>query len=220
MKFFEGMNFKGDEGSREKREFKPEELSSIYSALLKQKEGLKSHEFWVTMIVMFTGARLNEITQLHFDDIKINDGISVFDITDEGYQHKIKNKHSRRYIPIHKKLMELGLMDYINQHKSKRIFPELPYCGNNKSHGKNVSRWFNNTFLSNLGIKSKSVDYQSFRNSMSTELYRENIEEGKISSILGHKRMGMTQRYNTGGYSIKQLKEAIEMFKFNYSDKG
>ncbi len=94
---------------------------------------------WLPLIGLLTGARLGEIAQLGIDDIWQNDsGVWLFDITDGADQDddaspakkRLKNSNARRQIPVHPKLIELGLLDWhkqLQQHGYKRLFPELKF---------------------------------------------------------------------------------------------
>ena len=67
-----------------------------------------SELYYVTMIAAYSGMRIKEITQLHKEDIVLKDGIYCFNInTDDGKTTKTKN--SIRFVPIHGKLIDLGI---------------------------------------------------------------------------------------------------------------
>ena len=72
-----------------------------------------SAQFWVPLIALYSGARMTEILQLEKSDIKKEKGIWVIDIDDINPNSKDEHKHvkkdgSRRIVPIHSKLIELG----------------------------------------------------------------------------------------------------------------
>lgn len=63
--------------------------------------------------------RLEEICQLTIDDIKQIDEVWCFDVNDQ-VDKRVKTIASKRYIPIHPKLIdELGLLDYVKAIKKK-----------------------------------------------------------------------------------------------------
>lgn len=214
--FFDGMTFKEErqKESEAMRAFTREELNLMQDALLQNNIPHKEHDYWVTLIGIYTGARMQEITQLYVDDIKKVDGVWVISINDDKEFQKLKNETSRREIPIHSKLIELGLIKYKRKIKEGFLFPDLSY-EHKGDRNRKVSRWFNGKFLTGLNIKSKQVDFHSLRRSMSTILNQVDITEPKIASILGHAQQSMVQRYNTEGFTIKQLQEVIERFKID-----
>ena len=91
-----------------------------------QKRGYPSH-YWAPMLAAFTGARRSEIFFLTIDDIKEKHGIHFISINDND-DKKIKTTTSIRTVPIHKKLVELGFLEYVEKVHSRpgasRLFPE------------------------------------------------------------------------------------------------
>jgi hypothetical protein len=102
---------------------------------------------------LFTGARENEICQLHLLDIYQHEetGIWVFDINEDESQttkKSVKKGEHARFVPIHPKLIDLGLLDFVEalkQHNGVRLFEDLPYRGKNKYADK-FQRWYNTTY--------------------------------------------------------------------------
>ena len=74
---------------------------------------VRDWRFWLPMILAFTGARLNEVVQLRVQDVRQVDGVWVFDFTDEGVGQSLKNASSRRELPVHPQLLELGLVGFV-----------------------------------------------------------------------------------------------------------
>ena len=103
----------------------------------------KAHQYWLPRLGMYTGARLEELCQLHTGDIKQLDGIYYLDINDSRADQQLKNLQSPRIIPLHNSLIDAGFVEYIaglNKYAADGlVFPELT-----KTHGKyshNVSKW-------------------------------------------------------------------------------
>ena len=74
--------------------------------------------YWIPLIGLYSGMRLEEICQLHCEDIyQDTDGIWIFDIRTEskdGFNDKkLKNKNAIRKVPIHNELKNLGLLLYL-----------------------------------------------------------------------------------------------------------
>ena len=68
--------------------------------------------YWIPLIGIYTGMRLNEICQLYVDDVKYLNRIWYFRLTNERSDQSLKNKQSKRLVPIHPKLIELGFIDF------------------------------------------------------------------------------------------------------------
>ncbi|MDD2725589.1 MAG: site-specific integrase [Methylovulum sp.] len=164
-------------------------------------------EFWVPLIGLLTGARENEICQLHLSDIYMHKETSiwVFDFNEDDStitKKSIKKGNHARLVPIHKTLIDLGLLDFIETLKQKnkvRLFPELQYKGKNKYADK-FQRWFNTTYTNakNCNITTPNTSFHSLRHTFITHLANEmNIQPHQISTMVGQKPDGgvTVQRY-------------------------
>lgn len=71
------------------------------------------------MIALFTGARINAAITLQYKDILIKDGVNCIQFLSDHPIKQLKNAASERLVPIHKQLLDLGFVNYINQQKVK-----------------------------------------------------------------------------------------------------
>ncbi|WP_412562233.1 tyrosine-type recombinase/integrase [Thalassobius sp. MITS945101] len=215
---FEDMKLKeGKKDVQKRKSFPTHALVLMYRELTENTSELvrsESHR-WVALIGMFSGARLNEICQLEVCDIKNDGGIWYFDLTDEGDNaKKLKAEASNRKVPVHSKLIELGFLDFVETRRNHtRLFHDYSYHQDH-GYGRSFGRWFNeNTFLPKLKLKEPGVVFHCFRHTMATRLVRENVPEPIVKSVIGHAQEGTTQRvYVSEGYSLVQLKQALEKF--------
>jgi integrase len=151
----------------------------------------KSYQFWMPILALFTGARLNELAQLHLSDIRqAEDGVWVFDINDEEGK-RLKAKSSKRIIPIHSFLLnDLNFRSYVEHLKAKgeqRLFPELKE--GRDGFGRNVSRWFNETYRHKCGIvftDGRKRDFHSFRDTFITHLVHQKVNDRMRLQVEGH----------------------------------
>jgi integrase len=97
----------------------------------------------------YTGARVNELCQLNpSTDFAEEGGISFLSINpetegDTRIRKRAKKRSSRRKVPIHSKLIDLGFLDYISSVKprgSKLIFPEWKPSKGRAS--REAEKWF------------------------------------------------------------------------------
>jgi uncharacterized protein DUF6538 len=132
--YFEGLKLPSAKKAQDERKpFTGADLKKIFDPDVYQREtDGNDYRYWVPLLGLFTGARINEICQLHVSDIKKEDGLWCLDINDESKDpknpKKLKNLASARVIPIHPQLVELGFINFVQkQRESKqvRIFPEL-----------------------------------------------------------------------------------------------
>ena len=211
---FKGMKLKKDIRPRDERDrFTEIELKKIfqkenYIHYTKIEEG-RYELFWTPLIAVFSGLRLGEITQLYLDNIKEikgnhRDKRRCFDIVvePERTDKHLKTQSSRRIVPVHDILLELGLIEFIQLLKKKdpkrqRLFQELKYKDGN--YNQNVSRWFNTRYLPSLGLKTDKKNFHSFRHTVSDHLKQKGIEPHFINELLGHSTGNIDlERYGKG----------------------
>lgn len=226
------LNFKiKNEENEVRKNYKIEQIQALFNSKWYQENlenNLKNEpeKVYIPLILLYTGARINEISQLYLNQILEKNGVYYFKIAAEFDNQNIKNLSSRREIPIHKVLIDLGFLEYIKVQKLKqkesenlRVFPNLYYT-NGKGFGQNFSKIFNNfkhEFLEKETInKIKSgeilVDLHSFRHTFSTACRAAKIDENDISLLLGHSK-NQTQKY--GKMPIKILKEKLDKVKYD-----
>jgi integrase len=167
------------------------------------------------LIGLYTGLRLEEICQLHLEDIRKEGDVWVFDINNkEGRQ--LKNQSSIRLVPVHPHLIELGLLAHVERLKANgehRLFPELKNSQRGK-YGHYVGRWFA-AYLKKCGVKSETKVFHSFRHTFITHLKHKQVDHFMLQEIDGHSLSGETMgRYGKRYTPDILLKEVIEKVDF------
>jgi integrase len=218
---FDGMRVKQGKGRGKigRVSFDDAEVQLIVSELTENRSGLVRlpYQKWGPLIALYSGARLNEIAQVHLDDIRQEQGVWCLDLNDDDDTKTLKTDASRRLVPVHSRLIELGLLDHVQglrQSGAQKLFPSFRYCSKN-GWGRSLGRWFNETFLVKVGMKDKGVSFHVFRHTVITKLYHADVDEAVIQTLVGHERKGVTQKHYFGlGYTIAQRREALEKLKF------
>jgi integrase len=180
----------------------------------------RRHKFWIPLISLYTGMRLNEICQLFTSDIDCIEGVNIIQVQlDNNNEKSLKNTSSERVIPIHTQLIEIGFLDYANQIKNqghKRLFPNLT----KSSHGNysdNFSKWFTR-FLNSLNIKDNGACFHSFRHS-----FRDALREAQIPKEIGAELGGwkvtddVMDEYGAG-YKLKTLNTHLQTIEYSRLD--
>lgn len=160
----------------------------------------RASEFWVPLIALFTGMTRNEIVQLEVADIYEKSSIFVIDVNDRGdKQLKVSASENdeesattgrARIIPIHSKLIEFGLINFVEYQKSngqKKLFPCEPR--NPRGHfGAYGNRFRSYRIKVGVGPRDDKElrDFHSFRHLVKTKLREVIKDEGLIDDILGH----------------------------------
>lgn len=219
---FDGLRvrFNKKQSKSSRRAFTPDQIRIMLRELLHNELGLVREDYqkWGPLIALYSGARLNEIAQIHLTDIREIEGIWCFDLNDDGETKKLKTDTSRRCVPIHSRLIELGVLEHVQALRRsgvQKLFQDFTYCQKN-GWGRSLGRWFNDRFLVRLGIKDKGVSFHVFRHTVITGLYQAGVEEPIVQTIVGHERIGVTQKhYFNAGYKISQLRDALEKLGFD-----
>jgi site-specific recombinase, phage integrase family len=165
-----------------------------------------SELYYVTMIAAYSGMRIKEITQLHKEDIALKDGIYCFNInTNDGKTTKTKN--SIRFVPIHSKLIELGLLEYVNSKKNGNIF---------KVSNKDFSEIFRSQIQRKFIDKDSKKTFYSFRHYFIDYLVQREVEANLIAQIVGHeKQYKILLNTYAKPINANTLKAKVEMVSYD-----
>ena len=213
-----------DQEKSERVGFNDRELSKLfnesnwYKSKLEKNYKQEQDKFYIPLIALFTGMRLNEIAQLYVDDIKKENDIYYFQVDDKYTNQNLKNVSSKRKIPIHTKLVEFGLLDYIEKLKKaneERLFPQLYYT-KGKGYGQAFSKKFNNKNFKlqwidkeKLENKKIKVDFHSFRHTFTNKIIGK-VEDSIVDKLLGHVGSSTNQKTYSKNIDINFLKECVE----------
>jgi integrase len=156
---------------------------------------LKDEKYWLPLLALYHGNRLEEFAQLRRGDIGVEDGIWFFDINDEG-DKQLKNSQSIRRVPMHPKLIELGFLNHLNGKSAPAdvpVFPLLKPGGPDKKFGFYFTKWWTR-YRRDIGLYEKGLDYHSFRHGVTTKLFAANVPEVVIDALTGHEGGGTSRR--------------------------
>lgn len=147
-------------------------------------------DYWIPLIAIFTGARLGEICQLTVTDIISENKTYCIDINEDGEGKSIKSKlGSARTIPIHKTLLKLNFIEYVEELKGRNQSKLFPYEKRNALNKFDSIQKRMKTFFTKVGIVStekQTKTFHSFRHTVRTRFVDLNIDERTIDSIVGH----------------------------------
>lgn len=248
---------KATKAHEERDPFSDDDLQKIFSASWfasgtgkRTPKGIfyayRPHYYWLPLLALYQGGRLNELSQLYLDDIKQSeDGIAYLDFNlfgegkmdlDEADRGRaddksLKTVNSQRVVPLHKVILGLGFLDYVEALRATgytRLFPELRH-DKAKGYGKAAGSWFNERFLGReLEIpRNGRKTFHSFRHNFATALGQTGAAANVRSDLMGHVRALplVDARYDKGGglVSRKQVMDTVEYIlppiaSFNVAD--
>lgn len=183
--------------------------SHLFTDGLRPKTGAYGEApYWLPLLAYYTGARVEELAQLHLKDFQAIDGIYYIHINDEADDKSVKNRASVRRVPLHSHLIELGFIDYVNHlQKTERVFPKLTQ-GSGKKYSNRVSKWLSDHFRDDLGINPAIKPMHGFRHTFKTLARANSIPKDVVDTLQGHSGGDVAETY--GEYPLATLADAVE----------
>ena len=235
-----GLRLPDEVAKRDKRHaFSAKQLEAIFNAPLYRgcldgergnaKPGLerpRNARFWVPLIALHTGMRLNEICQLDTSDIREVDGFHCIIVSEQslnGSDDKaIKTVASERLVPLHPTLVSCGLLSFVKEcqrAKRMKLFEEID-SGLRGRRTVAFSKWFTH-FSRACGAYQPRTSFHSFRHNFRDELRAARIDHD-VAMVLGGWSTGgnssiASENYGNG-HRIGVLSEAIASLAFSDVD--
>jgi len=170
---------------------------------------------WVPWLCAYTGARVNEITQLRKSDLRRIDGVWTIHITPEAGGVKT---NEARVVPVHEHLIEQGFIDAIGDKPDGPLFynPGNARTGSDRGQHKKVgmflARW-----VRGLGVTDPAImPNHAWRHTFKTVCLEAEIEERAADYMQGHASKGQGRKY--GANTIPAL--SAQLAKFPRFDIG
>lgn len=189
------------------REYTGNDLKALFGPSY-AAEMTKPDWYWVPMMALWSGARLNEMASLTTDVFEVVDDVKVFHITDS------KTEGGRRTVPIHSNLLSLGLWEYVEALRSegeKQLFWFRPRATVSKSTGENWAKR-----IERCGITDTDKVFHSFRSTAITNMHNSpGPNPAAIRSAVGHAG-GLTGSHGdyVRGSELLLVQAAIESLSY------
>ncbi|WDJ97240.1 site-specific integrase [Xanthomonas campestris pv. incanae] len=168
--------------------FTDAELKAIFDPVEFPKWASKyPHRWFGPILGLYSGARVNEIAQLRLEDIDTIDGVPGFFVRKIGKKQSIKNKHSRRFIPLAQPVIEAGFLTYVEEARQagvERLFPDLPNS-TGLGYGRQLSRQFS-VYIKRQGVSEKGQGFHGFRHTIASKLDEAGVSASAIGALTGH----------------------------------
>ena len=149
-----------------RKPFSDNQLQKLFETEAFEKNyPLGPSKFWVPLIALFHGFRMEEILLLTLNEVKIDkkSGARYFDLT-EFTTDKLKNLNARRRVPFHPIMKKLGFYRYLEtckNNKGRRLFPGVKK-GSDGTYRKRFSQDFTR-YSKKVGVHTKQTVFHSFR---------------------------------------------------------
>ncbi|KAA0975691.1 site-specific integrase [Pseudomonas sp. ANT_H12B] len=165
--------------------------------------------YWLPLMGRATGARLEELCQLRVDDFIQQQVIQCIRIDDNSECQNLKNSSSRRVLPIHPTLVELGLLRHVESVRATgadRLFPELEPVRGKLGHA--PSKWFGR-YKVKRGITDSKKTFHSFRHTLIDDLRDSGVQDSLIKRIAGHEDGAVTFSIYGSRSPLKAMVDAL-----------
>lgn len=162
---------------------------------------------WVPWICAYTGARVNEITQLRAEDIAQIDGVWTIRITPEAGGTKDGNA---RLVALHSHLIEQGMLAAFKGKKGHLFIDPLRRRGGSEQNpqtkkvGEHLARW-----VRGLGIERGVQPNYGWRHRFKTVARNCRMRDEVRDYIQGHAPRTEGEKY--GEFSAEVLRREIEL---------
>jgi integrase len=202
--------------------FTVEELISLFAKVSfetkPKRYDARSALPWAMAIAAYTGARLEEIAQLRRIDLCKIDGGWCFGITPEAsVSGRLKNAASHRLVPVHSKLIELGLLKYhaALPRDADRLFPNLPKrVSKGGKFGPAIGESLEWKRLRQETVRP-GLNFHSFRHTVTTTLDGVGVSETDAARVVGHAVEGVTfGTYSWRGPGLVRLRDIVEKITY------
>lgn len=200
-----------------RQEYELSDLKVIFSCPIYTENYRPDHigeaAYWVPLIALCTGARLKEILQLTPKDI-IRDnatGIYFFDFHNRGEGNSLKTRVSLRQVPVHNKLLKLGLLDYLKGlNGSPKLFPKV-------TSSNSYSQWWAR-YTRRIGVwVENSKVFHSFRHTFISTARACGIPEDYRGILEGHST-GKGSAKDYGMYSLESKNKWLQKIHYKGLD--
>lgn len=197
--------------------FRVLELEKLFRSLHHEERQSNPGRFWVPLLALFQGTRLNETCQLYSEDLLEKDGVWCIRIDEtrkdgSACEKKLKTSTSRRIIPLHPKLLEIGFLDFVRSRQcasdSPRLFPDLKQA-KTRYYSDPFQKWFGR-YLERIFDEKPKATFHSFRH-----MWKDALTEAQVSDVLAKHLGGWSNDRSAAshyghGPSPKVLLEALQ----------
>ena len=189
---------------RQSREaYTDDEVALILDQLqLKQDDGLTA----ITMLAMYTGARISELAGLRVDNVITADRITCLKIEES------KTNAGNRTVPIHPKIQDL-VQTLITDSTDGYLMTGVKSKGGKDRRADVLGKRYGRLVRNDCKLPKSKV-FHCFRNTVATKLESAGVPENIAADIVGHDKATMTYGLYSGGTSTQQKFDAVKSIEY------
>jgi len=200
--------------------------SSIYTADDRPRAGAGEAAYWLPLLAIYTGARLNELGQLRVKDVvkepyldgrgKQKSAWVIRFVEDEADGLKLKNGQSdERRVPVHAELIKLGFVKFVEaagEAQQARLFPAL-LPDKYGTVTAQWSKWYGRHLRQKCGVSRKAITFHSFRHTFKHCARQSKLAPDVQNEITGHETGDVADDYGGFSYPLEPLVDGIRRYR-------
>lgn len=171
--------------------------------------------YWVPRILAYSGMRLGECAKLTKGDIRMERGVWVFDVNENQDGKKLKTDASRRLVPIHARLVELGLLDFVTGQEDGFLWPADMRTASDPKRGDvdKLSKLLGRRLRDAGVVDKRKTGAHSFRHTVATRLKAESVPNYQIADLIGHEDDSMTTGRYGKATDVQRLAAVVSLLR-------
>ena len=199
--------------------------SDVYLQGMRPVAGGGEAAYWLPLLALYTGARMNELGQLRPKDIVQERYYDADDVEQAAWVIRLvedqregltlKNANSSRRVPVHGALINQGFLRLVEAARSKnqaRIFPDLKPDRYGNATG-NWSKWYGKYLRTVCGVSDTRVTFHSFRHSFKHHARMCGLDKAVNDALTGHSGGSTGEDYGGLEYPLRPLVEGMARYR-------
>jgi integrase len=196
--------------------------SPVFTEGYRPKKLSGGSAYWLPLLSLYSGARLNELGQLYTGDISNEDGIDYYLIKPDLATGRTVKDNKRRRVPIHPDLIKMGFLEYVVKIKSEghlQLFPELKITSEDRKLADNWAEGWRDYVRVELGLTKIPQPFHAFRHSYIEHGRRSKMDSELRRLIEGH-AVNTVEMKSYGGklYPLAPLHDELKKLNFKGLD--
>lgn len=185
--------------------FELDEIKLIFSSEYYQKQKQQDPDYYYVLLLgLLTGCRVNEITSLQFDQLQVSGDVNFIVIRDA------KTHAGKREVPLPKNIFNDDFLNFLKQRKAipnnKQLFKYASREGRGAGNavGKKFSR-----HLAELKIQRGKLVFHSLRKFLNDHFMKNGVEFEPRCQFFGHEIDNVNVATYSRKYSVNDLAEQV-----------
>ncbi|CAI8961856.1 MULTISPECIES: DUF6538 domain-containing protein [Burkholderia] len=186
--------------------------------------GASPATYWLPLLGLYTGARVEELCQLHPDDIYEEGYIDgngkrqscwVLRLThNEERQQGVKTAGSVRRIPLHREMVARGFVEFVASRRDKsRVFYEMKADKFGVESGVWSLWWIREYLRKYCNPSDPKMVFHSFRHTFKDVCRDHGISKEIADALQGHSDGDASSNYGAEFYPLRPLVEAMDKYE-------